>query len=105
MGVDWGKLFLWTDNEASLQWVHNNRSDIVYAKNRVAEILRNKDRYHFASLHVCSGDNPADKLSRGLSLMSLVVDKLWWQGPQWLMDESSWTEQKAHMITPMLAMK
>ena len=85
-GVDWGKFYLWTDNEASLQWVRNNRSEIVYVKNRVAEILRVKDRYRFRTLHVCSKDNPADKLSRGVSLSSQMEDELWWHGPQWLGD-------------------
>jgi len=40
--------------------------------------------------HVASGDNPADVASRGLTSAELITCDLWWQGPVWLIDETSW---------------
>ena len=34
------KVVIWSDNEASLQWVRNQQSTITYVKNRVSEIRR-----------------------------------------------------------------
>ncbi|KAL7724384.1 hypothetical protein ACLKA6_007568 [Drosophila palustris] len=41
--------------------------------------------------HVATADNPADHLSRGLSVNKLSSSELWWHGPQWLQAaESEW---------------
>ena len=92
---------LWTDNEACLQWVKNNKSEIVFVKNRVAEINRLKDQYRFQTLHVSSEENPADLLSRGLTFNQLAASYLWWEGPKWLKDRSGWPQQKEHVAAPI----
>ena len=41
--------------------------------------------------HVIGTDNPADCASRGLFLSELVAHDLWWNGPDWLLlDSSEW---------------
>ena len=38
--VEWADILLWSDSSISVQWVNNNKSDIIYVRNRVAEIRR-----------------------------------------------------------------
>ena len=39
-GCTFKERVVWSDNEACLQWIRNNKSEIVYVRNRVAEIHR-----------------------------------------------------------------
>ena len=98
-------IYLWTDNEACLQWVRNNISEIVYVKNRVAEIRRLKDHYHFHTFHVPTLENPADLLSRGLNHNQLLSNTLWWHGPSWLKGQRGWPQQKDHVAAPLVCME
>ena len=41
--VEWADILLWSDSSISVQWVNNNKSDIIYVRNRVAEIRRVRD--------------------------------------------------------------
>lgn len=34
--------------------------------------------------YVPSFDNPADLISRGLTVAELQLSKLWWHGPEWM---------------------
>ena len=43
--VEWADILLWSDSSISVQWVNNNKSDIIYVRNRVAEIRRVRDRF------------------------------------------------------------
>ena len=63
------KTFIWSDNEAALQWVRNNKCDTPYVKNRVALIKELSENFTF--LHVGTKENPADLLSRGTDFSSL----------------------------------
>ncbi|KAK7078575.1 hypothetical protein SK128_017749, partial [Halocaridina rubra] len=47
-----------SDNEAVIQWVRNDNSNIAYVRNRVAEIKELSDNYQI--FHVPSEENPAD---------------------------------------------
>ena len=103
--VKLNSVHLWTDNEASLQWVRNNKSDLVYVRNRVAEIRRLKDKYKFSTFHVSSSDNPADLLSRGVKYVQLEESQLWWHGPQWLVHVDRWPVQKVHVAAPVVSLE
>lgn len=87
--------FFWTDSEIVLYWLRKS-SDLlkVFVGNRVAKIQR-------ATLiekwgHVRSHQNPADLLSRGLSVTEMINSSLWWNGPAFLSDKqyvwSAWKE-------------
>ena len=43
--MGWADILLWSDSSISVQWVNNNKSDIIYVRNRVAEIRRVRDRF------------------------------------------------------------
>ena len=92
-------LYLWTDNEACLQWVKNNKCTNVFVKNRVAEIRRLQRQFSFSLCHVASNCNPADLLSRGITLKALKTSDLWWHGPSWITDQSEWPTQKEHVMS------
>ncbi|MEL7522828.1 MAG: hypothetical protein AAGJ80_14640, partial [Cyanobacteria bacterium J06553_1] len=88
--IEYKEIYLWSDNEAALQWVRNNQSDITYVKNRVAELRQLRDEYDITLLHVPTKDNPSDHLSRGLSVKKLADCDIWWYGPHWLTHRESW---------------
>ena len=89
------RTFIWSDSEVALQWVRNNKCDIVYVRNRVHEINEYKADFQF--LHVPSCSNPADLLSRGQSLKLFKKSQLWFQGPSWL-QTGEWPIQKEHVV-------
>ena len=44
--------------------------------------------------HVSGVENPADCASRGLMPSELIEHELWWNGPEWLSEESTyWPKQ------------
>ncbi|XP_069184623.1 uncharacterized protein [Procambarus clarkii] len=49
------------------------------------------------SFLLTSKDNPADYLSRGLTLKQLVKTEMWFNGPQWLVS-GQWPQQKQQVI-------
>ena len=87
--------YIWSDNESALQWIRNDRSDTPYVKNRTAKIRDLSDGYTF--LHVRTKDNPADLISRGVDVDTLVKNKIWFQGPSWLTDQTLWPQQRPNV--------
>ncbi|GFY42844.1 uncharacterized protein TNIN_100261 [Trichonephila inaurata madagascariensis] len=52
---------------------------------REKSCLRNPRKSDPNHWNYCRGKtNPADKLTRGLSIYALVKDEVWWRGPDWL---------------------
>ncbi|XP_069195602.1 uncharacterized protein [Procambarus clarkii] len=86
---------VWSDNEAVLQWVKNNNSKNPYVSNRVKEIRELSAGYKLR--YVPTKENPADYLSRGLTLRQLTKAEMWFNGPQWLISDQ-WPEQKPQVI-------
>ncbi|XP_059225279.1 uncharacterized protein LOC131997762 [Stomoxys calcitrans] len=86
-------IFLWCDSTITLAWLSKPAYQWkTYVANRVSRII---DHVGNASwLHVSSGDNPADLGTRGCTALELKENKLWWQGPEWLIkDMSTWPQQ------------
>ena len=93
--------FLWTDSEITLSWIINNKSDIVYVRNRVSEIL---DLVPLAKYRYVSTEaNPADCLTRGMSMNMLLKNPIWFHGPRWIQDSNSWPTQKPNIIACTVA--
>ncbi|XP_050705313.1 uncharacterized protein LOC126990672 [Eriocheir sinensis] len=90
-------VFIWSDNEAALQWIKNNNSNIVYVKNRVASIRELASNFNFNC--VPSSSNPADLLSRGTSLDNLLKETLWMHGPFWIDRPDKWPAQKENVVS------
>ena len=91
MSLKFKHVILWSDNEAVLQWVSNQGSNITYVKNRVNEIRRLSN--NFKLYYVPTKMNPADLLSKGMNLNQLKRSLLWFQGPAWL-STNEWPSQK-----------
>ncbi|XP_011859011.1 PREDICTED: uncharacterized protein LOC105556524 [Vollenhovia emeryi] len=80
---------LWSDSTVALAWIHGHSSKWkTFVANRVATIQRTLPEAIWR--HVPSKDNPADCASRGLAPTALLAHTLWWRGPAWLTDRTSW---------------
>ena len=87
--------FIWTDSEICLYWIAREKCTIPYVQNRVKTINSlSSETTRF--MHVPSGDNPADLLSRGLSLAQFKSDSKWFNGPQWILCSDNWPSQKPY---------
>ncbi|GFY49886.1 reverse transcriptase domain-containing protein [Trichonephila inaurata madagascariensis] len=76
-------IFFWSDSQIILHWIQGDPLRWKeFVRNRVREIQEKSDPNHW---NYCRGKtNPADKLTRGLSIYALVKDEVWWRGPDWL---------------------
>ena len=90
------RTIIWSDSEVALQWVRNNNSKLVYVRNRVANIREMGSRFQF--LHVSSGQNPADLLTRGIPLSKFRTSPNWVAGPDWLLYPDRWPAQKSSIV-------
>ncbi|XP_063914810.1 uncharacterized protein LOC135131161 [Zophobas morio] len=80
--------YFWTDSTIVLAWLAESPNNWKpYVANRVAYVKKHSliAEWH----HVCSKDNPADMVSRGLLPRQLNQSTLWWHGPTWLRQTSN----------------
>jgi len=82
--------FFWVDSSTAYQWIIGDYNHWkVYVSNRVKEIQAHtrKDQWK----HIPGTDNPADLATRGLTALEFVGNKLWLEGPKWLVqDQDQW---------------
>lgn len=75
--------YLWTDSMIVLHWIRKLPCDMnTFVANRVATIQTVTKVGAWA--HVRSEDNPADLLSRGMTIPDFVNCAKWFHGPDWL---------------------
>ena len=75
-----------SDSTVALHWLRDQGEYRHFVTNRVQKIESHPNtQWH----HVLSTENPADLGSRGESVTNV---QLWWRGPQWLADLTSWPE-------------
>uniref|UniRef100_A0ABD2WAC2 Integrase catalytic domain-containing protein n=1 Tax=Trichogramma kaykai TaxID=54128 RepID=A0ABD2WAC2_9HYME len=91
-------LHLWSDSKTTLHWIHGlpARWPVVVA-NRCADVinLAPKARWHYVN----TKHNPADVASRGCSVPALREDKLWWLGPEALVESAQpWSFEKDEFL-------
>jgi hypothetical protein len=82
-------IHFWTDSTIVLAWLSSLKPLQVYVANRVAQIseLSCVVQWH----HTPTADNPADLISRGVDVQTMISSELWWHGPRWLKkDRSCW---------------
>ena len=79
------EIILYTDSMITLTWIQGCPSKWkTFVANRVAKI---QELVLLTSWnHVSGVENPADLASRGISSADLLKSKLWWHGPNWLLD-------------------
>ena len=90
------EVIIWSDSEAALQWIRNNNSKIPYVQNRVSNIREIGSSFQF--LHVPNKENPADLLTRGISIKQFKGASIWMCGPLWLPHSECWPKQKSTIV-------
>lgn len=92
--VNFKQIYFWTDSTICLHWIKDDPSKWkLFVANRVQEIQDLTDSNSWQ--HVVSEENPADLLSRGVTVTSLIKSNLWWYGPEWLrISHKKWNPSK-----------
>ena len=81
---------LWTDSQCLLQWIKNRENTSIFVRNRVTEIINETD---VVFRYINTKHSPADIPTRGMSINELKNNKLWWYGPEWLLqDPNEWPQ-------------
>lgn len=100
-GLDVVDYTLWSDSQVALGWMRKEpRHWKTFVGNRVAAIqaITTPDRWKY----VCSADNPADCLSRGVMPNELITHELWMNGPKWLAaEQATWPVIEVHTETDL----
>lgn len=83
----------WTDSTNVLYWIRSqSRVFKPFVANRIGEIQRNSNPDQWR--HVPGDLNPADLPTRGLPASKLAHNRVWMEGPAFLInDESTWPEK------------
>lgn len=85
------KIFLWGDNQVVHFWISkvdgHPRQFITY---RVKKIRQFNLRRAATWRYITTDQNPADLLSRGVSLADFKNSALWKNGPAWLPNRNKW---------------
>ncbi|GFR14556.1 uncharacterized protein TNCT_453521 [Trichonephila clavata] len=77
------KAFLWTDSQITLYWIKGpSHRWKPFGANRVREIQALTDPNSW--FHCSCKDNPADLLTRGISVDALSTNSKWWNGSSFL---------------------
>ena len=85
-------VFVWTDSQIVLYWIHSKKSLPQFVSSRVSEIHTTLPS---ASWRFCStNDNPADLLTRAITYDQLLSSSMWLNGPPWLLSNNLWPEWK-----------
>lgn len=80
-------VYLWTDSSLVLYWLKQHSSSLsVFVGNRVADIQELTKGCVWR--HVPSEENPADLISRGISI-SYLNASIWFTGPSYLLNHQS----------------
>ncbi|XP_050305066.1 uncharacterized protein LOC126742465 [Anthonomus grandis grandis] len=95
LNMDIDSVWCWSDSTIVLAWLASDPGKLnTFVSHRVAEIQGNK--LINAWNHVSSNENPADIISRGCHVNSLMKSKLWWRGPEWLEQNDSFWPHSTH---------
>lgn len=73
---------LWLDSSPAYYWIKKIPRELkTYVANRVSSIQENTD----INKHISGKDNPADLVTRGIPTKELINNRMWLQGPEWLL--------------------
>lgn len=97
INIKFDKYFYYTDSSIALYWIKGSPENWkVFVANRVSQIqeLTNVNEWY----HCRSEDNPADIISRGCDVGTILKSSLWFNGPEWLQqEESNWPKNKINL--------
>lgn len=94
--------YLFTDATIVLNWLHISPHKLkCFVANRITKILESTDANSW--FHIASEQNPADLASRGTSPSNIVLDSLWWHGPEMFQaPQESWPALSSVEVIPEL---
>ena len=78
-----GQAVFWSDSMNVLWWLRGrSRRFKPFVANRVGEIqsLTNPKQWRYVSTH----ENPADSITRGMTISEMAKEEKWWNGPDFL---------------------
>ncbi|MCP4459633.1 MAG: hypothetical protein GY816_16650, partial [Cytophagales bacterium] len=78
--------FLWSDSKCVLDWIRCTRPLPVFVENRIKQI---REATEISFNYVSTKENPADLSTRGCSMKNLMGTDLWWNGPEWLLEDKN----------------
>ena len=83
---------VWIDSQCVLSWLHSQRPLRTFVENRIKEMKEDREiNFHYIS----TTENPADIASRGASARELQHNRLWWHGPDWMVNtRAAWSVWK-----------
>ena len=82
------QIYMWSDSQIALHWIFSEKRLPLFVANRVQEIHK---LLPDATWQYCPTEcNPADLVTRGISLQTLNNSDLWKQGPSWLANKDQW---------------
>ena len=85
-------VFMWTDSQIVLYWIHNKKTLPQFVSSQVSKI---HNVLPSASWRFCStNNNPADLLTRGITYDQLQSSLMSLKGPPWLLSDNLWPEWK-----------
>ncbi|XP_028415021.1 uncharacterized protein LOC114538100 [Dendronephthya gigantea] len=94
------EVYAWSDSQVVLSWIRKSSNNWkVFVANRVQDI---QQRVEPERWHYCTGnENPADLVSRGISIQDLLTNELWWHGPSWLQQDTiNWPQKSSSDENP-----
>ena len=90
-------IYLWTDSQIVLHWIQSTKSLPQFVTHRISEIKLTSPG---ATWQYCpTSDNPADLLTRGLTMQQFIDSAQWLQGPRWLLEHDKWPTWNAAGIS------
>ena len=82
------RVIMWSDSQIALHWLLSTKKLPLFVVNRTQEI---HSLVPHAMWNYCpTQDNPADLVTRGVSVQVLKESCFWQYGPAWLTEESQW---------------
>ena len=91
----------WTDSMVTLQWITKGPyTGVEFIDSRIKKILATVKPEQWQ--HCKGSDNPADMASRGCKPSELMKSELWFHGPSWMPEESSWPHVALNMRTEIV---
>ncbi|XP_075167569.1 uncharacterized protein LOC142239667 [Haematobia irritans] len=87
------QIYCWSDSSITLSWITGAPSKWpIFVANRVSQIQQLSEGVQWR--HVPTDLNPADLLSRGCTLSTLLEREFWFKGPPFIcMEMSEWPKQ------------
>ncbi|XP_062715282.1 uncharacterized protein LOC134291500 [Aedes albopictus] len=83
IGINVSSSYFWSDSAVTLQWLRAPPNTWpTFVANRVSEVQQYTHGCQWK--HVRGVENPADLVSRGMSVDEFLWSELWRQGPGWL---------------------